>query len=221
MQIVFIICLLLMSFLPVSSQNITKNKATTENKTFQKDVLGRVNFLGILDEYDRNISLGAEYQFAPKWSAGMDAGYIFQSDYISQNTRTRGMLLRPFIRYYFKEKRAGFLEANFHYKTVAYKVKDWIERDIINGVAAYEELSSFDFNKNVFGMNLMIGDRFRLSKKNNIIQFEPYAGLGARLKRQEAENGFFIPDRNMFTPAYDAKFSYLAILMGTRLTIKL
>lgn len=220
MQKFFIIAFLLITCLHVNGQ-WTDYQPETEKTPFHKDVIVRINFPGLLDFYDQNISLGAEYQFNPQWSAGIDAGYIFQSEYISKNKGVKGMILRPFVRYYLKEKRTGFLEANLHYKQVVYKVKDWIGRDVINGVPAYEELSIFDFNKSVFGINLAIGTKWNLDRKNNRIKLEPYAGLGARIKRQEAENGSFTFNNNWLSPDLEPEFSYLAILMGMRLTFKL
>ena len=221
MQKFSIIVFLLMSFSHVNGQIGKNNQLFSLMAPFQKELIGRVNFPGILDAYDRNISLGAEYQFNPQWSAGIDAGYIFQSEYIKNNKGTRGMLLRPFMRYYFKEKRTGYLEAHLHYKTVAYKVKDWIGRDFTNGIPAYEELSTFDFNKKVFGISVIIGDKFNMSKDNQTLKLEPYIGLGARFKKQEAENGSFTPSNNWLIPETDPEFTYLAILMGMRLTFKL
>ncbi len=221
MQKLFIIAFLLITCFHVKGQWITDNQQETEKAPFQKNIIVRVNFAGLLDFYDQNISLGAEYPFNPQWSAGIDAGYIFQSEYIRENTGVKGMILRPFIRYYFKEKRTGFLEANLHYKNVVYKVKDWIGRDITNGIPAYEELSIFDFNKNVYGINVVIGNKWNLDKKNNRIKLEPYAGLGARIRRQKSGNGSFAFNNNWFSPDFEPKFSYLAILMGMRLTFKL
>ena len=198
-----------------------ENILNSEKAPFKKEFVGRINFLGMLDGFDRNVSIGAEYQFSHQWAAGLDAAYIFWSEYVHRNNGARGVILRPFIRYYFKEKRTGFLEAHFHYKKVAYKVKDWIGRDVVNGVPAYEEFSTFDFNKRVMGFSFLIGDKFNLSKDKKV-KFEPYIGLGLRFKKQVSENGTYSPGRrSFFDPAFEPDFMYTALPMGIRVVVRL
>lgn len=192
----------------------------SEKAVFKTELVGRINFLGMLDGYDRNASIGAEYQFSSQWAAGLDAGYIFWSDYVQRNQGVRGVILRPFIRYYFKEKRTGFLEAHLHYKKVAYKVTDWIGRDVVGGVAAYEEFSSFDFNKRVIGFSFLIGDKFNLSKDKKV-RFEPYVGLGFRFKKQVSENGTYQPRRTVFGASFEPDYIYTALPMGVRVVVSI
>lgn len=221
MQKHFIIFFLLIAGLHVKGQIVKDIHTNPEIEPFQKEIIARVNFLGAIDAFDHNISLGAEYQFNAKWSAGIDAGYIFESEYITNNKQVKGIILRPFLRYYLKEKRKGFIEANLHYKNVVYKVEDWIGRDITNGVPSYEEFSIYNFKKRVLGINLVIGNKWNLNKKTNNINLEPYVGFGVRVREQNSDDVSFSFNRNIFLSDFNSNSTFPAILLGMRLTFKL
>ena len=215
-----IIFILLIHCLQVQSQHSLTDQANIENNNFQKDVIGRVNFLGILDGYDHNISLGAEYRLHPTWSVGLDAGYIFQSDYIAENKGVSGIILRPFLRHYFKENRKGFVEAHIHFKAVRYKVSDWIGKDVVEGVPSYEEFTTFHYNKKIFGISFILGRSFNLVNKNDQVKLEPYFGLGIRIKSQRSKDGLYSP-RNNWLNVFEPNYNYMGVLTGIRLTVKL
>ena len=108
-----------------------------------------------------------------------------------------------------------------HYKNVVYKVEDWIGRDITNGVAAYEEFSTYNFKKRVLGINLVIGNKWSLNKKTNNINLEPYVGFGLRVKKQNSDNITFSFNRNIFLSDLNSNSTFPVILLGLRLTFKL
>lgn len=215
-----IVWVLLISCLHVKSQHSSSDQPIIENNSFQKDVVGRINFLGVLDGYDHNISLGAEYRFHPEWSVGLDAGYIFQSGYIEENKGVSGIILRPFLRHYFKENRKGFVETHIHFKTVRYKVSDWIGKEVVEGVPSYEEFTTFHYNKKIFGISFIVGRNFNLIKKHDLVKLEPYFGLGIRIKSQRSKNGLYSP-RNNLLDIFEPNYNYLGVLTGMRLTVKL
>ena len=215
-----IIFILLNSCLQAKSQQSSSDQPIIENNNFQKDVIGRINFLGVLDVYDHNISLGAEYRIHPEWSVGLDAGYIFQSSYIEENRGVSGIILRPFFRHYFKKNRNGFVETHIHLKTVRYKVNGWIGKDVVEGVPSYEEFTTFYYNKKIFGISFILGRNFNLVNKHDQVKLEPYFGLGIRIKSQSSKNGLYFPPNNWLN-VFEPNYNYLGVLTGIRLTVKL
>jgi Protein of unknown function (DUF3575) len=182
----------------------------------EKKIVGRFNFTGLLDAYDENISIGAEYRFNAHWSTGSDVAYIFKSIYLSESKDANGIILRPFIRYYPKKDNSGFLEAEIHYKYVAYQLTDWIGRDASNGVPAYEEYATFHYNKRVFGLNIKAGTDANLSRDKRL-RLEVYLGLGIRFKMQGADIGTYIRQRGLFPELYNPQYSTLVLPLGMRL----
>jgi len=152
----------------------------------------RLNFLGLLDGLDQNFSTGLEYKFAPRWSTGSDLAWIFNSQYFAATQSIRGIIFRPFIRYYVhKQKRErSFVEAELHYKFVSYKIQDWLGRNPVNGVPSYEEYTTFHYNKNVFDFHLKAGNQAYLSR-NDQLRMEFNYGVGVRWKWQGVKNGVY------------------------------
>ncbi|MGN6530814.1 MAG: hypothetical protein ACTHK0_03555 [Ginsengibacter sp.] len=111
----------------------------------QSGITARLNFTGLLDGYDQNISVGAENRFSEHWSTGSDVAYIFNSGYLSESHSSSGFILRPFVRYYPENGRYGFFEAGFHYKHVAYKITDWVGKDDVNGQPSYQGIHYISF----------------------------------------------------------------------------
>lgn len=178
------------------------------------------NFLGIADEMDRNLSFGAALAMNKIWSAGIDVAYIFDSKYLTESRLTRGVILRPFLRYYFDEDRSGFLEGNIHFKSVNYKLRDWLGKDIVNGFPSYEEYTSFHFKKRVIGLDMKIGRRFELSR-NERLQMEVYVGIGYRYKKQGPDDGTYRRNRDLAFSLYEPEYSYASVPAGLRLTYQL
>ncbi|WP_205512357.1 DUF3575 domain-containing protein [Longitalea arenae] len=143
----------------------------------------RHNPLGWADLLDNNVNLGAEYRLNKNWSATMDAGFIFYSQYFSKTRQATGWLFRPGIRLYPGKYKSFFIDLQLHYKEVTYHVKDWIERDVVQGVASYEELTRFRYKKTVTGAHLMIGGRKYLTSNRRFLT-ELYFGLGLHFKEE-------------------------------------
>ncbi len=147
----------------------------------------RMYLPGLIDPMDNNITAGFEYKLSPRWSVMMDAGLVFTSLYYNEykSYRTSGYILRPGIRRYFSEQNKWFLEAQFHYKQVIYKVEDWVDRGMVNGVSAYEEFTTFHYRKNAAGINIIGGIKKSVGKRKKAF-FEFYAGAGIRYKEEGA-----------------------------------
>jgi hypothetical protein len=142
---------------------------------------------GLIDFLDGNINLGSEYRFNGTWSATLDAGAIFYSQYFANSKKTRGILLRPGVRIYPGKYKDYFVELQLHYKQVMYHITDWIERDLVNGVPSYEELTTFRYQKRVWGVHIMGGIKEYLGS-NHRLSIEVYLGLGVHFKKQNPYN---------------------------------
>ncbi len=184
---------------------------------FKPRLNAHFNFLGLLDVFDGNISAGGEYIFRSQWSAGLDAAYIFYSDYV-QSKNVSGFIARPFVRYYTKPTQKTFFQFEIHYKHVGYSgLEDWVERDIVNGVPAYQEYIKYKWKKTVAGMNFEYGNRSALSR-NHKLNLETYIGLGLRWRNQGADESYFPQAKTIFNGSVDAgKETQFVIPMGFRL----
>lgn len=183
----------------------------------EKKIVIRFNFIGLLDPYDENISMGAEYRFNAHWSTGSDVAYIFNSIYLSESKKVNGFIFRPFIRYYPENHKKSFFEAEIHYKNVAYQITDWIGRDADNGVPAYEEYATFNYNKNVYGLHFKAGTQANLSR-NKKLRLEVHLGLGIRYKKQGVNAGIYLRPRDLLFPdIYSPEYSIIVVPAGMRL----
>lgn len=179
---VFIAVLLIAATPKVYSQN--------NNELYQPKLLLRFNVLGLADPLDQNLSLGFEQRFHPNWSAGTDAAWIFASQYVQQAKGANGLIARPFIRCYPNENGIGFFEMELHYKYVRYKLEDWLGREPVNGVATYEEYTTFNLHKHVLGVHFKAGLAATISR-NEKLKFEFTGGLGLRHKWQSVTDGVY------------------------------
>lgn len=157
----------------------------------------RHNPAGLIDLLDVNITIGGEYRFTDTWSATMDAGAIFYSQYFANAKKARGILLRPGVRIYPGKYKDYFVDLQLHYKQVMYHITDWIERDLVNGVASYEELKTFRYRKRVWGVHIMGGMKQYLTKNRRLF-IEVYLGLGVHFKNQSPYN----EPNSWYEPAY-------------------
>lgn len=147
----------------------------------------RFNMLGLLDVFDGNFSLGGEYAFRPKWSVTTDVSFILYSVYFEGNKRALGYSIKPGIRYYAFDNQRGFLEAVVFYKRVGYKMEDWLDKDVVNGIPAYEQYQEFIIRKRVAGLNIQAGLQKSISA-NKLLRLEGYFGLGIRVKWQDIKD---------------------------------
>lgn len=162
----------------------------------------RMNPAGLIDLYDQNITFGAEYRLNHDWSATMDAGYIFFSQYAGRVKNASGILLRPGIRKYADRRKDFFLDLQLHFKEVNYRVKDWLGRNVVDNVATYEEYKIFRYHKRVVGAQFTIGGKEYLSR-NHRLTFEVYGGIGVHYKeeglRGEANSQYNPPNGGIIT----------------------
>jgi hypothetical protein len=167
-------------------------KVFSQNKTseLQPKLLLRFNPLGLGDPLDENLSFGIEHRLHPHWSTGTDAGWVFASVYARNSSRANGVIVRPFIRYYPNENGIGFFEAELHYKYVAYNIEDWLGRNPVNNVPAYEEYTTFTLQKHVAGIHFKAGLLGNISR-NERLKFEFTGGLGVRYKWQKVRDGIY------------------------------
>lgn len=139
----------------------------------------RFNFTGLTDPIDNNLSLGGEYVLNQQWSVVADIAWITHSVYFSYYKGLTGYMLRPGIRYYPSVKHRDFIDVIFLYKHINYHMEDWLGKDCVNGVAAYNQYQKFTYGKRVAGVNVQGGFQVSLSK-NKLFRLEGYAGLGIR-----------------------------------------
>ncbi len=170
---------------------ILQSIAQKKQELFAKDKLIRVNFTSLIDPFETNFSVGYEKRFKDNFAYSIDMGYVFfNSFYQGRLEKTGGVILRPAIRYYSGESKRFYVEAEMHYKNVTNKVLDWIGRECVNNVSAYEEYTTFKIRKKVIGFNLKVGYQARLSNDNRF-WLEPYVGLGIKYK-----NTFLVNEPN-------------------------
>jgi hypothetical protein len=158
-----------------------KKIRNTEPELFKGTVLLRWNFTSLLDPVEPNLSFGASYHFKDAWSLGLDAGYIYQSGYYDEIKGTSGLVLRPSVRWYPGESRRAYLEGELHFKTTTFSLEDWLGRNCVEGVPAYEEYTRFKYVKYSIGANLKGGILARLTRDNRL-WLETYFGAGLRYK---------------------------------------
>ena len=78
-------------------------------------------------------------------------------------------------------------EFELHYKRVDYTIEDWIGRNAVNGVASYEEFTTFKSRKESAGANVKARFQEKITK-NGRLYMEIYVGLGAKTKKQKLVN---------------------------------
>jgi hypothetical protein len=159
---------------------VARGQEATGKQPTGSRLIARFNPTGLIDPMDERIIGGAEWKILHRLSIGTDASFVFNSAY-HPNNRARGYLLSPFIRWYLK-KTGHFLELQVFYKQVDYHMHDWLQKEAVNGVGAYEELQDFTLRKEVSGINLIRGGQKILSFSKHL-RFEWYVGLGLRWKR--------------------------------------
>lgn len=201
------------------------NAQSYSSRTWRSDtgkVYLRANLLGLMDLFDGNASFGGEYRLNKTWSVTMDAGYIFYSLYTGKAKRTSGILLRPGIRKYTSKYRDRFIDLQFHYKSVGYRINDWLGKDIVNDVPTYEELKVFKYRKRVMGAHILFGGREELTRNRRLF-LEIFLGLGLHYKEEwlpDEPNSRYNPDGSSnFRSASSQKVNRVlpAVPMGVRL----
>lgn len=173
-----------------------------------------------LADVDHTLLLTGEYRFNSKLALVTDVGYIFASDYISETKRTWGFNIRPSLRMYHGKRNKGYLQAQAFYKMATYTLHDWVGKDCVNGVPAYEQEMDFDYRKKVVGFNIIAGTLLPLSRDNKWF-IDLYGGLGFRHKTHRMvneANGCYNLNSGSFLDLYNDEMTTLSLPMGVRIT---
>ena len=139
-----------------------------------------------LAEIDFTALAGYENRLVPKLYLSTEAGYILASNYIgsdgeSSNNGT-GFLIRPSLKWFVADNNKFYLQPQIFYKQVTHKMYDWLQKDVVNGVSAYEQLQNFKYRRKIYGLNTVAGFVLPLEQhKKGYIDF--YFGLGIRSKK--------------------------------------
>lgn len=139
-----------------------------------------------LADGDRAVMIGGEYRLKQHWAIVADAGYVFTSNYFDAIKKVSGINARSSIRYYYGRHKQEFLQAQIMYKHINYSMYDWLGKNCVNDVPAYDELQDFTFRKKVWGFNMIAGEIIPIF--SNQFFLEIYAGIGVRYKRQDIAN---------------------------------
>jgi hypothetical protein len=175
-----LVCLILIMPVILSAQQ----KLTDVSKIHP--VFIRANLPGLIDVFDGNLSGGIEYGTGRRSALTADLGLIFYSVY--RNSRnTLGFHFKPAYRYYFTDRRRGFLDVGLFYKYVGYGITGWLDKGIVNGVSQYREFQRFTYQKDVLGLQVMSGYKAPLDKEGRF-WLEFYGGLSIRMKWQKVRH---------------------------------
>lgn len=175
--------------------------------------------LAMLD-IDHTVLLTGEYRFNKKLALVTDVGYIFASEYISETKSTWGFNIRPGLRLYHGKRNRGYLQGQAFYKLANYTLNDWVGKDCVNGVPAYQQEMDFDFRKQVTGFNIIAGAVLPLSQSHQWL-IDLYGGLGFRYKTQKMvnqPNSCYSLDGGWVFEFYNEEVTSISVPMGVRIT---
>jgi hypothetical protein len=224
MRRILLLCLLVLSVVRITHAQLPTPKAKMPDDTGK--VYLRWSPLGLIDIMDGNVMVGGEYRFSKTWAATLDAGYIFYSQYVGGMHGVTGILLRPGARWYSGDRNDLFIELQFQYKEVIYKVQDWLDRDLIDGVSSYQQYTTFRYRKVVLGGHITAGGKAFLTRDHRLF-IEIYAGVGLHFRKQgpykEPHSAYdFNPMvATARTPSTVVKTVWPALPVGMRLGIQL
>ncbi|MFM2362235.1 MAG: hypothetical protein RLZZ316_1137 [Bacteroidota bacterium] len=184
------------------------NTSTPTDTVFTTPWKLHFNPLALADIGDPNISGGIEYRNNNK-ALHLDAGYIFTSVYHTSKRAAQpyGYYFRPAYRKYNKTSstKSNFWELRGGIKQVWYTITDWVDKDLVNGVPAYQSYETFTLKKIVLNANFIAGTQHLLNTKGKTI-IEYYVGCGLRYKTfpMPLEGGGIYSDINLITAITDA-----------------
>lgn len=140
-----------------------------------------------LIEIDYTALVGYENKLAPKIFLSTEAGYIFSSGYIGSrngsSSNGTGFLIRPSVKWFVAENNRFYLQPQIFYKQVTHKVYDWLGKDVVNGVPAYEQLQDFKYRRKIIGFNAVSGFVLPLDHRRKGF-IDLYFGIGVRYKKK-------------------------------------
>jgi hypothetical protein len=177
------LCLLLLLSLNFCVAQFSKRKFSADMP--ESALYGRINFSGLVDVVDPNISIGAMYLLNEKGGVTLDIGKIFSNSKSSENFtlggKGQGFFIRPGYRFLIPNRRVYFVDFDFMYKNKYRRREGWFETDRV-GNNIVTELIEYKEIKKVFALNAKLGRIFYLNR-NRTIFLESYLGVGARIKK--------------------------------------
>lgn len=161
--------------------------ATAQKKRPFTETNHAVSFnLPALAQIDYTVLFGYEKKLAPKLFLSAEAGYIFASGYIRDenfsNPPASGFLVRPSLKWFVARNNEFYLQPQAFYKQVTHSVYDWLGKNAVNDIPAYEQLQDFKYRRTIVGMNAVAGFAIPLGWFNNAY-LDIYMGLGVRIKK--------------------------------------
>src|SRR5690349_10490876 len=155
-------------------------------RTYPSDYKHAIVFLPMsLVNIDYTLMAGYEYKFNPKLSLVSELGYILGSSYMrgdeQNSTKASGFIIRPALRFYMNTRNNFYFQAQVFYKVVTHPMNDWLGKNCVDGVPAYEQLEDFKYRRKITGVNGIVGWLLPLSRGEKSY-LDLYFGLGARNK---------------------------------------
>jgi hypothetical protein len=134
-------------------------------------------------QLDYTLMGGAEYRLSPRVKLVADAGWIFASSIYGTEEGAQGasgFIIRPGIKY-FPSRPNNYLQVQLFYKQVTHRLNDWLDKDVDNGVAAYQQMQEFRYRRTALGINFLLGLMRQLGRSKNLFA-DFYLGAGIRFK---------------------------------------
>lgn len=128
---------------------------------------------------DQRMMAGVERHLKGRWAAVFDAGIVVHSNYIDNARQTNGFELRPALRYYYDHGFASYIQVQAQYRLVRYQMHDWLGKDCVNDVPAYERLQDFIYQKQQIGGAFVTGGIIKLGQR---LLFDISVGIGAQYR---------------------------------------
>lgn len=138
---------------------------------------------------DYTVLAGYEHRIKPNLVLSPEIGFIAGSGYLSGTGNVReslGFQVRPSVKFLPDVNRSFYLQPQLFYKVVNHRVYDWLGKECVDGVPAYEELTEFTYRRQAFAFNLIAG--WMLPTKNRRMAFDLYIGIGIRHRRGHVAN---------------------------------
>jgi len=172
-----------------------------------------------LAEIDYTIMAGFEYRLACKLYMSHEAGYIFASRYVADgesNSNGTGFIIRPSVKWFVSENDRFYLQPQVFYKQVTHTMYDWVGKNPVNGVPAYEQLQDFKYRRKITGFNMVAGFVSPIDRKAKGF-IDVYFGLGVRNKKSLVVEPNMVYERQVgiFNPTDDGVFP--SVPMGLRI----
>ena len=139
-----------------------------------------------LAQMDYTLLAGYETKLKDRLFFSSEAGYIFASGYITTidnpSQEGSGFMLRPSVKWFQKNSKSFYLQPQLFYKQFTHKGYDWIGKNAVNGVPAYEQYQYFRYRREIFGFNAVAGFALPVGRQDKWY-FDLYFGLGVRYKK--------------------------------------